>query len=55
MACGGMPEDEKFDQSFEITYIVGGVTIAILKGLQRDSKVMHLFDFNPLINFETRC
>jgi hypothetical protein len=49
MVWGGMPEDKKFDQGFETSYIGGDVTIVFLKGLHRGSKVVHLFDLNTLI------
>jgi hypothetical protein len=55
MVWGGMPEDEKFDHGFKTSYIVGDVTTVFLKGLHRGSKVVQLFDLNPLINVETRC
>jgi hypothetical protein len=50
-----MPEDEKFDERFEKSFTVGGVTLAFWKGFHRGSKVVHLFDLNPLINVLTRC
>jgi hypothetical protein len=49
MFWGGMPEDEKFDQGFEISFVLGDITLVFFYCLRRGLKVMHLFDLNPLI------